>query len=235
MPSLIHILSMPALQAPSTLAQLGGAFEAPVLPSVPEPGLLEQWLFESPWPLMGGLMLLAIVIAWSLRTSRRLAAGLAMLAGALLALGVFGIASNVRTDRERLFDGARALIAGVADADAGAIEPLLDERVVLRSRWFRSGRTKPQILDTVASAENGIAALSRYDIKELRGGVRPDGSGVVLVRLVVVPSATEAPVGMWWQLGSVRRPTEDGPRDNDWRVISIEPLWFAGAGDVSAR
>ena len=208
----------------------------PVLPALSESPFLERWLLEAPLAPIGVLLVVGLVVAWNFRHSSPRRGLVALGAAAVLALGLWALASAVETDRERVTARSVALIDAVAAADAEAAGLQLDTRILARSRWFREGFPRDRLLNEIGSAFGGQAEVNAHSIKETRAGLNPDGSATVLVRVLVTPESTQIPVGTWWRLDFVQRPTEAAQPADDrgWRIIGIEPLWFAGFGDVSS-
>src|SRR5690606_7680261 len=85
---------------------------APAVTPLPDPPPLEWLLLEQPWPLAVALAL-AGVIGFTLlsRRGRPAAAMAAALACFAAAAGLWGLATSVATERERMAEATRQLVA----------------------------------------------------------------------------------------------------------------------------
>ncbi len=196
-------------------------FEPANLPELPQSGLIDQWVLESPIPLALGLLGIAAIVFGALRTTRyakkvgipALAIGL-VLAGAVLLVGFF-----VTTDAENLKARSRTLVNAVIESDRPSLELLLDEQVRVQSRFAsRSGRSR--ILDLAESQAAPI--IESAAVKEVRVGLY--GPQVARTQIKVKVQADMVPPLSWWTLDWTRPSPESG----DWVVTHIEPLWIQG-------
>jgi hypothetical protein len=194
-------------------------------PPLPEGGWLQVHTLESPWLLAGALVVAgALVLVWfarrdELRKGLSRGGPLVLLAGLLVLL-----ASSVHTQRERMRDSARALIAAVAQADVPAIRASLTEDS--RLEYF-GGISLPAIIDQV---ESNMTPGRRWAVKEHAIEaiqMQPAGpdAGLVQLKVRVIPEATNFPHRSWWKLTLQRSP------DGTWRTRLLTPLeiqWESG-------
>jgi hypothetical protein len=194
------------------LDQVGGA-SVPRLPASPLPG---RWLFEEPLPLVFLLAAGAILAWFVLSRSGKNRAAIGVAAGlALLALGVYILASAVRTTREELIDRTRLLIDRAVKVDVGAVASMLDES--FRVRPLGIGRQ--ETLDRIARDLAGPYAVREYQINQALATV--DGPGVARTQVHVMATAKDAAYpgwqGSWWLLH-----WQKDSRDGQWRVVELE-------------
>ncbi|HZW09622.1 MAG TPA: hypothetical protein VFF69_06945, partial [Phycisphaerales bacterium] len=148
------------LLSPAATAQLDILQPPPTVPSLPGPPSLQHALLENPIPpviVAVALALAAYAIASRLGR-RRL--GLALIAAAgLVGVGAVALSLAVKTDRERIIEHTRSLIAAVAAADTPALDRALDPDAMLAMRGGANGWRKGRILEWV---ETYLAPSSPY-------------------------------------------------------------------------
>ncbi len=215
MPMLAQIMIAPGLSEP---------------PAFPPPPLVDRLIFESPYPLAAGFMIVALVVFLAARerlNTKHLL--LAMALPALLAFGVVLTGTLVVTDREAIAVKARELVDAVASANPEQTNLLLAEDASLYA-FFTSakGIAKPDILSMVQSEMSTRYRLHDHRVREVR--VNMEGPRVARSHVLVMvdPEQTRMQTWSWWRLDWVR---EDGK----WLVRGIEPLSIQGLENAGPR
>lgn len=181
--------------------------------------LWERWLLEQPWPVVGVLMLLALVLVATgqQRRDRRLLV-LAAAAG-LLAVGVYLLSVLVETATEIVIRQTRELVTATAPVDPQVLQRHLDPQVSLLGPvgdvWLESGTFLP-VLQRAARMYN-IKSNTPAGIELM---VNQQGIRVVQLRVrsVMEAGALAETVPTVWQLTWVRM------NDDHWRVTSVQWL-----------
>jgi hypothetical protein len=198
-----NAMNTPAIIAgPWLLAQLS---EGPyVPPPLPAPPRLPHYLFENPWPGAVFLLVIAVLVLF-IGNSRGRAREGALLAGllALSAAGFIAASLLVTTERERLRDEMRRLIAATATADTEALAPLLASDVALNVLGRQFPEDKEGILGLVA------AHVDRHGGGQTLGRVRVSAD---------VAGMTDVGNRSWWRVTWRKGP------DGRWTAVNIEGL-----------
>ncbi len=183
------------------------------------PALWSHMLFESPWLLAMGLVGVGVVLrlVGQQRGQRRVvtASWVALAA----AVAVIGLAKVVTTDRERLLQRTRELVAATAPLDGGRVAGFLAADAVLvgpdGDTWVSVGELGGEI--DAAGRNYPIASQA---IRHLEAEARSDAQGLVLVDLRTTLSegfGAQAPIPTKWLL--TWRKTPEG-----WRVYRVQWL-----------
>lgn len=209
---------------------------APVsmLPAAP---FFERWLLESPWLLMGVLVVLGVLgfLALSRQGRSRPAAG-ALILGLVLAAMAFSISALVTTPRETLQGLTRDTIAAAATADTRRLGDLLEPqaRAILPSPLPSVGGGRDALLDAVRQYPGGEYPIREHSVSAVQAVI--DGPNTartqvrVWARLNKEQAFYDAPIGSWWRL-SWRRDPGSGPGQwGPWRITTIEMLQLDGFG-----
>jgi len=192
------------------------------LPERPEPlpngPILDRFLFESPLLLTTVLAISGLVILFALNRRGEARKGLTAFAVCFaLAVGAYLAGSLVLTERERLKEATRDLVASVAEVDVASLDELLAENVSFRYRNARGGLDKSATIAEVERYLGGAYKVQEHEVLELQATI--DSSNVartqVNVRVTVDVLGTHP---SWWRLDWRLEP---GGR---WRVTGIEPL-----------
>jgi hypothetical protein len=194
---------------------------------IPDPPLVEHYVFESPWGLAIGVVALGLAGWFTLRRADRPRwAGIVALGSAAAAGLVLALAATITTAREEVVLRTRELIAAVARADADAVGTMLGERLSVRIGtvvlpWDRDA--------VVLRVRRDLAGMYRLkDGSATIRSMRASGAESPLVtqcRVTVVPEATAFPTGSWWRM-TWRREGVGGP----WLVSEIDLQQIDGAG-----
>ncbi|MFG0305942.1 MAG: hypothetical protein ACF8Q5_06975 [Phycisphaerales bacterium JB040] len=207
-------------------AQLGEGY-AP--PQVNEP-LFEVWAFER--PLIPSIMVVLLGTASLIVLNRAGQAkrGLVACAVALLiATALFVSSALVTTQRERVRNATRSLVAAVAEPDLLDAESLMRETVALRMRLGASSSDRGELLAQIERlhAEADVRGASVLDA---RVRLVSDTIATCYARVKVDGSAGGWPIPpySWWELSFARD-------DDRWRLSAIEPLWMTGIENPAGR
>lgn len=185
-----------------------------------EPPLLMHLLFESPWPVVGVLVVVALGlgIAGSRRANGRLQ--LAGLVTLVLAGGVWLLAWVVTTDREAVLGQTRRLVQATAPLDLAAVRSLVDAEAVVTGPgggvWYDWSDAQRLLVRT----------LERWPVQEqtirgLAGEVEGDTARTAIDLRTTLADAG-LPLPSTWLI-TWRR----GPAD-DWRATEIRWLTLRG-------
>lgn len=231
-------MSLAGLVGTATLAQtppgggaggsggVAGALDIPSPPPLATPSWLHVQFLEQPW-LVSGVLVAAglIVVVWFARRDelrKGVARGgpLVLLAGLLVVL-----ASAIQTQRERMRESARALIAAVAQADIPAIRAGLTEDS--RLEYF-GGISLPAIIDQVESnmTPGRRWAVREHAIEAVQMEATGPDTGLVQLKVRVIPEAMQFPHRSWWKLAMHRSP------EGVWRTRMLTPLEIQWEGSV---
>lgn len=212
--------------------------QIPDPPPLPDPPVLEMYLFENPYPLAIGLL----VIGFAAHTLlRRGSAGrgepgpgsYAPLSIAVLgALGVYLASVLVTTHGERVKQRSLELVDAVATADTASVRGLLAEDAILSPGEglgrIPSATDRAQIIDAVERSIGPVVRVREHTVRSVTASIDgPDYARTQLMVRVTVESALfTAPNGSWWRLHW--RLENPGDPEPDWRVIQIEPVFIQG-------
>ena len=202
-------------------AQLGGL--QPVIPSLPDPPILEHYLLEAPWIFMAFLLVGGILGFSFLRKSGKELAGFASLGVGLVLAGlVFAIARFNTTTREALAEQGSRLIAAAATGDSATVDTLVAPNVSVTVMGSPYRTDKQQLLNFVTQDMLGRFKLREYS-SSLRGAVI-DGVNVARTqhKVRVVPELSGFPNGSVWVLHW--RQSSSG----QWQVVQIEAQHIEG-------
>lgn len=222
-----HLL--PALLAPTALAQLELLQPPPTLRSLPEPPMLEHALLENPIPAV--LLLVALGLgsyAVCVRLGKRRAGGLGAGVGLGLAALLVGIATLVQTERERVKAVTNELVGAVATADGVALDRLLADDARLYVQGSPAGWPRERIIEWIDKylAPGSLYGVESHRVDQVQAEVKPSG-GFARTRASVLVTPEQSPPTrcicmLSWEL-----------MDGEWIAVEIEPLWLQGWGEVS--
>lgn len=206
------------------LAQLGDWINPDVAP-LPEPPLLQRYIFEAPTLPAVGLLVAGVIVLIALAVRGRVKAGLVAVLGAgVLAGGLFLAGALVETTREAVLERQDALVAATAEVRLGELDALLavDARVRdSRLGPLRSGLDRGGILSVVDSVLGGRYRVEEIAIIERQAVIDGPNSARSQVYLRVRAGGsgrTFTWFRVYWRLDP----------DGEWRAIEIEPLFISG-------
>ncbi|MEQ8769058.1 MAG: hypothetical protein RIB60_00960 [Phycisphaerales bacterium] len=214
-----------AAAAPTALAQ-GLSDLGPDLPPLPEPPFHEHYLFENPWPAAAALVLIALTAAFALnRAGRGKPALITLLAGVVLTGCVIASGMLIRTDRERVADACRTLVAATSDADGAALRRMLHENVRATSS-FASPTGREQVV-SIVERQLPTAGIRNARVPEVNAAL--SGIDMATTQVRVVADTEYGSPGSWWRVDWIRDPNApaDHPTEG-WRATHIELLWIFG-------
>ena len=196
-------------------------FEPQNLPELPQPSLIEHYVFESPLPIALVCIALGILVFGSLRHNQR-AKQIALptlLLSFVLAGAVMLTAQLVITDREVLKARSAQLVLAALTGDQLTLRGLLDEQVRIKASFVTQvGRDRIVNLATLQAAP----MIESASTKEVRAGIF--GPLVARTHIKVKIKADMIPPSSWW-LVDWTRPTPDSTQ---WVATHIEPIWIQG-------
>lgn len=188
------------------------------------PPLWQAWLFENPWPLVVALLAAAVVlrvVSTRRETPWRGRLGWAALGAVLLAGGVYLSTAIVETDRERLIDRTRQLVAATAPIDAGALDGLIARGAVVAgpdgSPWVVYDDIRDELEAAVqrhGGFDHAIRGLAAEAVNKARGRS--------LLSLSTTTGDLGVPIRTRWLITWRRE------GDGRWRVMEIRWLEFRG-------
>lgn len=188
------------------------------------PPLWQEWLFENPWPLVIVLIVLAVVLRLMATRSRRPRGyrfNYAALGALLAALGVYLLTVFVETDRERLVDRTRQLVAATAPLDTAAIDALIARGAVVTGpageTWVLYDDIRPELERAV-----GRHGIARHALRSLAADVVSSVRGRSLLSLSTTTDDLGLPIRTQWLI------TWRKEGDGTWRVIELQWLEFQG-------
>jgi len=207
--------SLAALFGSFVLAQADrGPYVPPPLPTTP---ILERWLLENPWPPAISLAAAAVIVFYVMRSRSQARQG-AIIAGVLiLAAGICVLTSFVvTTDREKLADRTRSLIAATATANISDLRPLMASDIGLNVLGVPFRESKEGILGLVDQYMGSQYRVQQHSTSNLTAHVDRAGMGKTLVRVRVEVDGMAN--RSWWRI--TWRSTAEG----DWQAMHIEGL-----------
>ncbi|MEZ6242583.1 MAG: hypothetical protein R3B57_06015 [Phycisphaerales bacterium] len=199
----------------------------PQIVPLPAPPAQGRYLFESPLVVLLALVIAALVALLIFNAQAKLKLG-AIVAGAiaLLAVGVWALATAVVTPRERLIARAKEVIDATAAADVTRLRPMLAEQSRVRVGGGTIASNRESILTRVADFQGEYhVTIESHRVAEAQAAI--DGPQSARTQLRVKHSGPGLPSASWWLI-EWRRESEDSP----WVAEVIEPLWISGYGNL---
>jgi hypothetical protein len=154
-------------------------------------------LFAAPWWLIGILLVVGAVVAWSGLTRqqagpRNIGVGLVLLAVVLLLLGVF-----FETDKEKVTRGSKELVRAVEKGDWQKMTDLLDPDASLNTS---DGSLFGNRTDLVRGAKAAAETYRLKDVTITGMDVKQDALGcLVSLRVITNADASPYPTPSSWQ------------------------------------
>lgn len=187
-------------------------------PPLPEPSMLPVLLFEQPWLLLAGVLVVALLGSMWQRRNGSMRGAFAWLAGGLIACaGLYLVARVVVTDRERVAVATNDLVGATASVNIGGLRALLDDSV--RLTYFRAagGLDKAGTIAAVQRELGQTYKVKDWMIQELQVAADGDSRMKTQVRVRVTPADWNFPHISWWAI--------DWKKSGDaWRATGIRPL-----------
>ena len=156
---------------------------------LPDPPLVAHLLLENPWPL--ALTLLALAAVFLIRAHRAQARG--PVVGAVLcaglAIGAWGLAAGVTTQREHLVAQTRELVDSTLPLDTTVFSSLFAPDATLRGpageRWL-------SVEQMVAELAGSKHRLRSHRVREVQAWVQRPGRALTKLRISTVVGSTRA-------------------------------------------
>lgn len=187
---------------------------------IDDPPILEHFLLEQPWPMVGLLLIVAVAVVVINRASLTRKAILSAVACLLLAMIVYLVAKAVVTERESLINAAAELAQQVETGQADAIRKSLDEQAVITDPAGRVLVASNLIL-SIIEKKQAEYDFGSHTIADARAAINSVGSGktYLRVRSTMGQGGTESTE---WLI--------DWRRDKDgrWRVRELRWLKWRG-------
>jgi hypothetical protein len=220
-----------------TLGQL--LVDSPV-PMLPEAGVFERFVLESPWLLVGVVVFLALAAFLAFNKAGKLRQGVISLVAGLVVAGlaaVLGMA--ITTERERLQMRTRDLVRLTADANTSELKDYLDPHVKFSGiSEVGSLHERDVLLESVRRYLGEMFKVRSHSLS--RVGATIDGENVartqvrVWVHVDKDAAMYDAPIGSWWRIDWRRDPVAGaapGRADyGPWRVSRVSLMQLDGLG-----
>ncbi|GAB4550239.1 MAG: hypothetical protein Tsb0013_11870 [Phycisphaerales bacterium] len=174
---------------------------------------LDVWLYERPIPTMIALIALGMIGAYVLRQRQQSRWWLApLIAGMVLATGVWSLASVVETGRESMRRGTSAFVQAMVTGDRPGARSLLSTNILLAA----AGTEYPITVDELAAAsERAQRYVDSYNLRRISSTL--DGRNAGRTRFEVTIGADGSPIPMGWELAWQRR-------GGSWVIVRAECL-----------
>lgn len=169
-----------------------------VVARLDHPGLVQRFVLEEPWPLVGLLLLAGIVALVLLNQRARAGLGLVCLAVAAgLAAAVYAASAAVETTEEMLRDRTRALVAAALSDQPSTLARMLEEgaAVDVLGGSRRVGRDE---IVTLVADWRARYPLRSWSMSDVRAVVDGESVARCQFRFSAEPEATRLPSGSWW-------------------------------------
>lgn len=197
-------------------------------PTLGAASLIDRFLFENPWPLIGALVLAGAIAFSFLNRRGKVAPALAsIIAAVVLSAGVWLAARGVTTDRERVRDLTVNLVDATARVDESTLASMLASDLTL---YLKVGAiTSDTSMDRTATLQQVRRSLGGlYKLKDWRiTSNEITTSGTQASSRLGVSVTTEVyaiPHRSTWRVDWRHEP------DGTWRVFAIELLEMPGLG-----
>lgn len=207
-------------------AVLGPISASSLTPTLVAASLVDQFLFENPWPLIGALVLAgAVAFALLNRKGRITPALFSVVAAIVLSVSVWLAARSVTTDRERVRDLTVSLVDATARVDESTLAPMLASDLTL---YLKVGAiTSDTSMDRAATLEQVRRSVGGpYRLKDWRvtsNDITISGTQATSRLGVTVTTEVYAvPHRSIWRVDWRHEP------DGAWRVFAIELLEMPG-------
>lgn len=216
-------------------AQLDILQPPPSVPSLPDPPALQHALFENPIPpIIAAIALALAAYAIANRLGRRRLGLLLAAAACVPGLATVALSLAVKTDRERIAQLTRSLVAAVANADADALDQAIADDALLMMRGAGRGWSKDRVIDWVAAYldPSSLYALEEHRVTELQAEIEPNGQlGRTRASITLTPANAGSTTRFICMITWRKEPPGSA---QPWTAVEIEPLWLQGWGEINA-
>ena len=196
-------------------------FEPQTLPELPDVGILDRWVYESPFPLIFICLAIALLIFGALRHTKhaKRIAYPSLAVGCALGVAIYTASQLVTTDIEHLKERSSRLVIAASIGDSAALESLLDQSVRIQAP-FVSQAGKARVI-TLAQSRAAPMIDSASD-KKINAGLY--GDQVARTQIKVRVNADMLPPTSWWAVDWKKA----SPDSDQWVVTHIESIWIQG-------
>jgi hypothetical protein len=205
------------------MLRLAANLGTPPLPPVP----IFDRLVESPWPLVGFLILLGVVSFWAFNSRGQARRGV-VVAGVMLGLaGAISLAAVlIVTQREALRARSVELTGAVAEGDVQTVRSILHPSARAYWRDAREGWPVERVVEFIQEEMQRAYAVHSHRVRQVEAAIDGPEVARTQVHLTIVPEATRTPLQMVVRLDWQRI-------DAEWRVVRVSPMSIQGFGDIS--
>lgn len=197
-------------------------------PPLPSPPFLERMLFEQPFGLVAGFILLSVVLLYVLRRSGHARQGYqAAFLAVLLAVATWLTADKVHTPREQMASATASLVDATATVDEASLRRLLSETLRFYSRYSspgpaipRDGTDRETLIVVIRKYLKDLYSIKEHSAQEIQAVEDGPGMGRTQVRVRVLIEGI--PNVSWWLI-HWRRDDQ-----GTWRATTIEPQDIPG-------
>jgi hypothetical protein len=198
----------------------------PQIAPLPQPSIPVRFALETPFPVIGVLLILGLGAVLVLNARARLRTGLVVLSvAALLAGGLGLLAGMVETPREVLQERTRELVDALAQLDQAGMRSVLHEDVAVQVRGARAFEGRDAVIRGAQTRLGGSVSIESHAIPEVQAVI--DGENAARTQARVRHTGTGVPPASWWRIDWYRASPE-----SPWEAIRIEPLWISGVGNL---
>ena len=194
------------------------------------PPLFANLLFEAPWPLMAALVIVSVAFSFAARQKRSKPLLAVSVAALLLSAGVYVLAMSVTTEREKLLNSTRELIASTSPLDSQKLDRLIDPSATVSgpdgTAWLTYEQIGPRLKSVV-----GRFGVQSQRVRDLQALTHEGdwGESSVLVR-TEASGAGGMPINTGWYLTWQKSVSPGAGADSGgtWRVVDIRWMRFNG-------
>ncbi|MFI4898868.1 MAG: hypothetical protein ACIARR_13720, partial [Phycisphaerales bacterium JB059] len=191
----------------------------PQIAPLPQPSAPVRFALETPFPVIGVLLILGLGAVLVLNARAKLRTGLLVLCVAALLAGALGLlAGLVETPREVLQARTRELVGALAELDEPAMRTVLHRDVAVQVRGARAFEGRDAVIRGAQTRLSGGVSIDSYAIPEVQAVI--DGENAARTQARVRHAGPSVPPASWWRIDWYRASPEA-----PWEAIRIEPLW----------
>jgi ketosteroid isomerase-like protein len=171
---------------------------------------MKTLFFEDPFWLYAMLVMAEVVLLLIWRRQRTRRSGLRLLVPPVLAVMIFGVATLVVTDRERITTAVHKISKDVAAGQTTALEKYLDDdfHMTLHGRSFGKAKTIARAIKVMRTSR-----ITKVTIKRLQIDVQGDTATLRMITAIRVDGGGfQGGVPLVWNLRWIKR-------GKQWRIL----------------